>query len=75
MTWPVPVVSIWIGLYAILANSRWEFWIASKASVSLVWFSSSAANMRMISSVVMDPAVGVVEGSEPVPRVLLDMVG
>jgi hypothetical protein len=40
--------------------------------MSLVWFSSKAANIRMISLVVMPP-VGVVEESEAVAHVCLDM--
>jgi hypothetical protein len=49
--------------------------MASRASVSHVWFSSNAANMCIISSVVIDPAVGVVEELEPAAWVLLDMMG
>jgi hypothetical protein len=46
--------------------------MASKASVNLVWFSSSAANIRIISSIVILP-MGLVGELEAVVRVRLDM--
>jgi hypothetical protein len=48
--------------------------MASRASISQVWFSSSAANMCIISSVVMLVPVRVDDESEAVVWVHLDMV-